>query len=82
MTDYYIDMEEPYTPPDKYNPEPSFDQLMAFHELNDFIFTDGPARELMIRDRIREDLQRGKCGLEVGLLYDIMEYINEQLCYK
>lgn len=81
MTDYDRDLG-PYKPREPYNPDPSFDEIERFQELNDFIFTDAEAIDLMVRDRIRGDLRVGRTGLSTGVLYDILEYMNEQLCYK
>lgn len=81
MTDYDWDYG-PYTPPAKYDPHPSWDQILEFQELNDYIFSFEASIDHLIRDRIREDLARGRSGLNVGLLYDIMEYMNDKFCYK
>lgn len=81
MTDYDRDLG-PYKPREPYDPEPSFDEIERFQELNDFIFTNAEAIDLMIRDRIRGDLKVGRRGLSTHVLYDILEYMNEQLCYK
>jgi hypothetical protein len=81
MTDYDRD-SGPYTPPEKYNPKPSWDQVCSSIELNEYLFSFEETESLLTRDKIREDLQKGKCGLDVGLLYDVLEYMNEQLCYK
>ena len=81
MTDYDRD-RGPYIPPPKYDPHPSLDQIQEFRELNGYSHTFKESAGHLIRDQIREDLTRGRSGLNVGLLYDIMEYMNEQLCYK
>lgn len=81
MTDYDRDLG-PYKPREPYDPEPSFDALMQYYKSTLLPLTPDECRELMIRDRIRGDLKVGRAGLSTSVLYDILEYMNEQLCYK
>ena len=81
MTDYDRD-RGPYTPPAKYNPEPSMEVIGRFYDLNGPYYPFEDVWDMCIRDRISDDLARGRSGLDVGLLYGIMEYMNAKLCYK
>ena len=75
MTDYYKDMDHIYVPRQKYGPRFTAAEVRAYRDENSVGMME--AKEHLMRQQILGDLARGRCGLETGLLYDILEYMVE-----
>jgi len=77
VTDYYEDAE-PYTPPKPYGPKFTAHDVKNFRNINECSFA--AAKEELMNQQILADLAKGKCGHDVSLLYDILEYmVRERL---
>jgi hypothetical protein len=75
MTDYYKDIDDPYIPPKPYGPRfEATDVRMIRDSLGCGLME---ARSVLMQEQVLEDLRKGKCGLDTGLLYDILIYLIE-----
>ena len=74
MTDYDRDYG-PIVPHVKYGPRFTAAEVRAYRDENFIGMME--AKERLMRQQILGDLEKGRCGLETGLLYDILEYMVE-----
>lgn len=81
MTDYYKDDDYEYIPPKPYGPRFDATSVRMLREAKSCGMME--AKQILMQKQMLEDLEKGKCGLETGLLYDILTYLiknNKNLC--
>ena len=71
MTDY--NREEVYTPRLKYGPRFTADDVRAHRDMYGLGMME--CKEILMKQQIIEDLEKGRSGLDTSLLYDILEYM-------
>jgi len=73
MTDY--NRETTYVSPPKYTHRFSANDVKALREELGCGLIE--AKGILVRRQIYEDLQKGRAGLDVATLYDLLEYMME-----
>lgn len=77
MTDYYKDIEYEYKPRVKYAPKFTSEEVYSLR--NDREISLHEAKSILMKEQILKDLTVGRNCHNVVLLYDILEYLIEEM---